>query len=280
MDEKQVTTPRAETPVAPPSVLVALPSGGGSPTSTAISLKWLENFYRECGREITLAYTTLNQMKNWAIVIAGAILSGLSFSAAAGDYPNRTMFVGVVIAFVFTLRFFIRAILCYINLTRWNVIQNGILTLMLWRDDQKTPAQDEPQLAKVEALIRDLYFSWHSPVNRSTQIAANLKLGFSLLFGLCLFFLVWGGSTLATDHLVQGLLVFAVGSTLVEFSDFFTSRFFDTKEAYEKRRTKPKAVFPTPQTRSGYMVGWVLVLVLSLFISFRVGVVAWVRTLT
>src|SRR6266550_7335479 len=89
-------------------------------TPDPISLKWLENLYKESGREITLAYTTLNQMKNWAIVIAGAILSGLALGSAAGTYPSKPMFVGVVIAFAFTLRFFIRAILCYINLSRWN----------------------------------------------------------------------------------------------------------------------------------------------------------------
>src|SRR5712692_7160109 len=37
--------------------------------------KWVENFYKECGRETTLAYTTLNQMKNWAMVIAAAFIS-------------------------------------------------------------------------------------------------------------------------------------------------------------------------------------------------------------
>ncbi len=39
---------------------------------------WLHDFYKECGREATLAYTTLNQMKNWAMVIAAAALSGLT----------------------------------------------------------------------------------------------------------------------------------------------------------------------------------------------------------
>lgn len=52
--------------------------------------KWIENFYKECGREVTLAYTTLNQMKNWAIVIAGALLSGFAFgtSAITGSMQN------------------------------------------------------------------------------------------------------------------------------------------------------------------------------------------------
>src|SRR5437899_12327207 len=93
----------------------------------ALDDAWLRDFYKECGREITLAYTTLNQMKNWAMVIAGAVLSGLAFGSAAGTYPTKPMFIGVVIAFAFTLRFFIRAILCYINLSRWNTLQRETL---------------------------------------------------------------------------------------------------------------------------------------------------------
>src|SRR5690242_13218613 len=111
-----------------------VPSAPAAPP-IVMSFKWAENLYKECGREITLAYTTLNQMKNWAMVIAGAILSGLAFGSAAGSYPNKPMIVGVVIAFAFTLRFFIRAILCYINLSRWNTLQRETLKVLIWTND-------------------------------------------------------------------------------------------------------------------------------------------------
>lgn len=264
-------------PPAPvPQPIISAPPAPVLPPGGPISLKWVENLYKESGREITLAYTTLNQMKNWAIVIAGAILSGLAFGSAAGNYPSRSMFVGVVIAFAFTLRFFIRAILCYINLSRWNSLQRDILHMMLSTNDAQSPPQvDAGQVAKVSQLIEDLYFNWRSPIARANQVASNLKLGFSLLFALCLFFLVWGAVTLAGDHLVQGLLVFALGSTIVEFRDFFTSPFFDTKEAYDKRKKKAEGVFPRPRSEAAYIWSWVTVLVLSLLVSFRDPILRW-----
>jgi len=139
--------------VIPPTPVAAPPD--------AISFKWVENFYKECGREITLAYTTLNQMKNWAMVIAGAVLSGLAFGSAAGTYPTKPMFIGVVIAFAFTLRFFIRAILCYINLSRWNTLQRETLEAMIWTNDpllSATPPPPNPsQFKKLAESIRNLF---------------------------------------------------------------------------------------------------------------------------
>src|SRR5437667_1333397 len=100
-------------------------STGSLPASEPLCDSWLHDFYKECGREVTLAYTTLNQMKNWAMIVAAAAISGLSFGTSGRHYPNPVMFVGVVIVYVFILRFFVRAILCYINLTRWNKLQSG-----------------------------------------------------------------------------------------------------------------------------------------------------------
>src|SRR6266566_2320605 len=144
-----------------------VPTAVATPVPGPISLKWVENLYNECGREITLAYTTLNQMKNWAIVIAGAILSGLAFGSAAGTYPNKPMIVGVVVAFAFTLRFFIRAILCYINLTRWNTLQRETLKVMVWVNDpppNAAPQLNAGDLVKLQEAIDNLYFDWHSPI--------------------------------------------------------------------------------------------------------------------
>ena len=61
---------------------------------------WLHDFYKECGREATLAYTTLNQMKNWAMVIAAAALSGLPFGSKSSEYPTPIMFAGSVIVYL------------------------------------------------------------------------------------------------------------------------------------------------------------------------------------
>src|SRR2546422_4438514 len=128
-------------------------------SSPPIDLDWLETFYKECGREVTLAYTTLNQMKNFAMIIAGAVLSGVSFGAGAQNYPSGPMFVGVVIAYAITLRFFVRAILCYINLIRWNRLQSKIVNFMLLAKPkmQDPSAQMNSAYAELRGLIQSLY---------------------------------------------------------------------------------------------------------------------------
>src|SRR5574341_1741574 len=70
------------------------PSPASTPPTDRFDQKWLEAFYKECGREVTLAYTTLNQMKNWAMIVVAAAISGLSFGTASDTYPNVPMFVG------------------------------------------------------------------------------------------------------------------------------------------------------------------------------------------
>jgi len=58
------------------------------------------------------------------MVVAAAAISGLSFSSSAQQNQYQTsMFVGTVVVYVFVLRFYIRAILCYTNLLKWNKLQ-------------------------------------------------------------------------------------------------------------------------------------------------------------
>jgi hypothetical protein len=248
------------------------------PPSTAIDSEWLSHFYKECGREVTLAYSTLNQMKNWAMIIAGAVISGVSFAQGSLNYPNESMFIGIIIAFAFTLRFFVRAILCYINLIRWNSLQSSIVRMKLGSLAPESAATETP--GQLIELIQDLYFDWRSPIGRKGQILANLKLGFSLLFFLLLFFLIWGAVALWQNHLVQGLCAFILGYTLVELYDFMTNAYFDTKEASEKssaRRKRMSTIFPIPVVTWGYFVLWSVFLLLSLLVAFRDQVAAFFR---
>ena len=273
----------AESLEATPGLAADKTTPAGKIERTAIDPKWLEHFYGECGREVTLAYTTLNQMKNWAMIIAGAVLSGLSFGAASGKYPTETMFIGVVIAYAFTLRFFVRAILCYINLVRWNTLQAKTVKLMLTGGGMGgTITTQDPTYVELVEAIENLYFKWHSPIDRKRQVLANLKLGFSLLLALSLYFLLWGAFALWNIDLVQGLLVFAVGNMLVEIKDFFSSSYFDTKEAYENavtRRKKTARPFPIPESPAAYLITWIAVLLASLLVSFRVKIFEVLTTL-
>lgn len=225
--------------------------------------KWIEHFYKECGREVTLAYTTLNQMKNWAIVIAGALLSGFAFGTSAitgsiQQFPNRLTFAGTTLVFLFVLRFFVRAILCYINLLRWNRLQTECVETYLLPRTKDTGRTRDKAEAQLQEAIRVFYFGWASPINRTAQLLSNLKLGFGLIFALVLFFLVWGGVTLWSDQFVKALTVFTVGATFIEAVDFFQSPYFDDPEARKRREGKKQLVniFPVPRSHHNYAIWW------------------------
>ena len=257
------------------------PRRHASPAPERFDQKWLEAFYRECGREVTLAYTTLNQMKNWAMIVVAAAISGLSFGTTAGTYPNVSMFVGTVIVYTFVLRFYVRAILCYINLGRWNRLQADCVALTLVQGSpgpgERAKTRTELE-ARLQEDIENYYHGWLSVYDRKRQVFSNLKLGFALLLGLPTFFLVWGAVALWANPIVRGLTVFALGDTLVELNDFLRSGFFDDLKAHERRKARGKVheIFPVPMSRSGFLVTWVVVILLSVVVAAWPKLLTWV----
>lgn len=259
-----------ETPDNPEN---AIPFTNSNPTQEFE--EWLPRFYSECGREVTLAYTTLNQMKNWAMVIVGAFISAIvaftksSSGTDLGPIINVEIMVGAVLAYVLSLRFFVRAILCYINLIRWNKLQSDIISYRLISKTEYGGSTADEQNTSLTTLNNDIiefYHNWASPIDRKTQIISNLKLGFALILALPLFFVILGISQLWSDYLVRGFAVFALGNTLLELNEFFHSSFFDTPEKRAKRKTKKEKlsrIFPIPTLRIGYLLLWIVNIIIS-----------------
>ena len=243
------------------------PSTASTPPTDRFDAKWLEAFYKECGREVTLAYTTLNQMKNWAMIVVAAAISGLSFGTAADKYPNVPMFVGTVVVYTFVLRFYLRAILCYINLGRWNRLQHDCVSLVL-----AAPGSERHRLeAELAASIDTYYHQWRSVYSRQTQLISNLKLGFALFLALPLFFMIWGALSLWPSTTVQGLAFFAIGDTAVEFNDFLKSGYFDNPQAHQRKASKkaPQQLFPAPESALMFVGLWMSVIVGTILVVFR-----------
>jgi hypothetical protein len=260
---------------------------GQKPTEAADFEKWLEHFYKECGREATLAYTTLNQMKNWAVLIVGAIVSAVvamqrsNRSAETNDIP---IYFAAVIAYVFTLRFFVRAILCYINLVRWNNLQEAMVALKIVHPSPKRgkPSKTTPELkADLLKKIDDLYFKWRAPsrLTRPAQLFANLKLGFGLLLALAIFVAIAVGiDVIPASRLALGITVFALCYTLIEALDFLASGYFDTPERAAIKLER-HSVFPTPITGPRYVVLLILAVVVSSAVSLWPQIVTFLRSI-
>jgi hypothetical protein len=242
--------------------------------------EWFLEFYKECGREITLAYTTLNQMQNWAIVILGISISAVvalcpPSTSVSNNIPfsiTMPIFIVATITFAFILRFFIRAILCYINLTRWNTLQSDLLKLNML---SPTPRPEELPLNQDQlktTLLSDIdvyYYFWKSPIDRKTQILSNLQLGFALIIFLPLLFVILGAINLWGSSFARGLTIFTIGNVLVEGYDFVNSPFFDNPSRFSKRKsTKKGQVFPIPNSKGIYLILWIVNIAISTIVVF------------
>jgi hypothetical protein len=234
---------------------------------------WLRDFYKECGRELTLAYTTLNQVKNWTLFVQGSIIASVaSFSRPLTASPGEPMgpqvafpvVIGSLLAYVLTLRFFVRAIHCAINLSRWNVLQSDIVQFKLAarvRGDGTVLSMQAIE-RRLRSDIQNYYHRWLSPVSRPSQIASNFRLGFGPLMALQALLIVWG-ATVTWDHtIIRALVAFAVGATLIQSYDFWISCDFDTPDDADARRIKKH-----PPTSLAYTVQWVALLAISVVIA-------------
>ena len=253
------------------------PNGGGG--AGTLNDDWLRDFYKECGREITLAYTTLNQMKNWAIVVQAAIVAAtVSFvrSSAVGasaNYDSRiwtAIVVGAVFSHLFTVRFFVRAITCYNNLLRWNTLQSSIVASRL--SSPGVVSED-----KLHENIQNYYHSWRAPISRTQQVSSNLKLGFGLLIVVPVTIVAVGAFSLWSHALVRGLVVAAIVLTGWELYDFAQGPLFDDVNATRRKGTG--SVFPGPSGDRKYLIGWLLAAAGGLFAACWSNLLDFIRRL-
>jgi hypothetical protein len=243
------------------------PAPGGTSTSGNFNQEsdnWLHDFYKECGREITLAYTTLNQMKNWAMLVLVPLLA-LVMNGHNGASPGGIAEVlGAALSYMISLRFLARAIHCYNNFIRWNKLQAAIMRVKLLPDPTQEPGTASAQL---EHAIIEFYYKWRSPIPRPEQIASNLKLGFGLLIVLPFGLLVRAGYVHWTDPRVKGVLLFAGLGTVIEVVDFLRSPGFDVP-LVAARRQLPAQTFPAASANVTYVALWLANLAISIAVAY------------
>lgn len=228
---------------------------------------WIKEFYKECGREVTLAYTTLNQMKNWAIVVSAAIAAAIasilkSSPESTVETTAHLVLVGAVLAYLFTVRFFVRAMLCYVNLLKWNVLQRKIIALKLQpssKDSDKSSEYFEKELA---TSIENYYYRWLSPDGRWALVTSNLKLGFGLLLAIPILLIVWGSMQSWENCYTRAAIVLAAGATAIELYEFLSPGFLDTAAARKRRTSYNEQPAPGATGKSVTVVLWLALLVL------------------
>jgi hypothetical protein len=259
---------------------------GGCDPTYIYSIKdpdFIKEFYKECGREVTLAYTTLNQMKNWAIVVTAALMGAFASFWRRGQDGALTEDVTLValvaasLSLLFNLRFFIRASICYVNMLRWNRLQNAIASFKMGTSRKKAISESE--------LIDEIdtyYHRWASPVGRFEQVSSNLKLGFGLLLAIPTLVVVVCGINSVGDPMAMAVCSFVISGFLIECYEFSTTRFLDVSEKLDKkdrkrarkeeldgsRRKGRGGVFPGSSSSLLVFLMWFFSVVLSIFVYF------------
>jgi len=157
--------------------------------------------------------STLHTINNWSVTLILGLLTAL---AIIRNFPNVISYALLIVGTSLVLRFFVRSMLAYTNLERFNQLQAAAL---------KALQSDDTELLN-ERLAR-LYHRWACPVSRSRLIWSVAKLGgFTYLFAALLAVTVGAGLMLREAWQAQLLSVFGSAILAGEAFLFFNSPYF------------------------------------------------------
>jgi len=162
----------------------------------SINRSWIENFYTECGREVSLAYNVLNHTNTWGITLTSAVvllafLSSIETKSGVLSlhYPTLIHLYIVIICWVIMCRFFVRSCLAYTNMHRWNTLISATSKVLSLDDDHPDlPVYQNNFIKKVKAY----YYDWNSPIPQWKIIWNNLKLMYLWFFLILFALIIWG----------------------------------------------------------------------------------------
>lgn len=183
---------------------------------------WIQEFYKECGREVTLAYNTVNQTNTWGVTLTGIVLASGLMGAARIDtatgaitftYPNTLVWFYVIAAWVIMIRFFVRSALGVANMWRWNELIFASAKVLSLGDSNPSLGVFQRNLAK---KAKAYYFDWKIPRTQWQIVWNNLVLMYIwFLLGILALF-IWGVIGLNRDVAYYAGLVIFFGTTLFE----------------------------------------------------------------
>ena len=158
---------------------------------------WLEKFYTECGREVSLAYNVLNHTNTWGVTLITVFLGTIFVSAIeiknsefVLHYPTTIHWFLVIGAWIALMRFFVRSALGLANMYRWNeLIYASSKVLALEQDNLALPVYIRNFSKKIYTYY---YYCFKSPKPRYQIIWHNLKLMYLWFFIAIFALFVWG----------------------------------------------------------------------------------------
>lgn len=190
---------------------------------------WINTFYTECGREVSLAYDVLNQTTNWGVTLTAAVL-GASFISAlqltpSGEleffYPTTFHWFYAIVAWIVMTRFFVRSCIALVNMYRWNTLIYATSKVLSLSDENPEATVYKRNLAR---KIKAYFYDWYSPIPRKKVVWNSLKLMYIWFFFILLFLIVWGAIEIDKDWMFWAGIAALIISTGLETCWFFRWR--------------------------------------------------------
>ncbi len=207
--------------------------------------KWLEIFYKECGREVSLAYNVLNHSNSWGVTLATAALATGVLGSGKFEsgkfilfYPTVVHWFFVILAWIIMFRFFIRSALGLANMYRWNeLISATSKVLSLPEDHPYAPILNKNCAKKIDAY----FYEWRSPRKKKYIVWRNLKLMYFWFFLIILTLFLWGLIKLEKD------LFYWLGVAIFLFATIIEVTWFNSWHGFQYKKLE---LDEEPSTRS------------------------------
>lgn len=194
--------------------------------------RFIDTYYRECGREVTLAYTVLNQTNTWAITLFVALVGAAASQLVLVDKdasafrilsPSHPQWLMAIVCWGAMLRFFQRSNLALANMYRWNALMGTAMQFSILPDNAKKELRAQLSADLVEK-IQELHVEFKAPLPLMTIVVNNLKLMYGVPFVLLAVSIVLGLVALSHNRLYwmgAVLLVMWTGWEFFLFRDLF-----------------------------------------------------------
>jgi hypothetical protein len=205
-------------PNKPPNML--------SPRRGRLSEAWLNRFYTEVGREVTLARESQRETHNWVITLTvGSVAAVWAMGGGTFNYPTESSLIVVLVMLPLVFRFFVRACLEYQIFNRWVFIRDALNAYFFARDLK--PDLSRPAMASLIEQIRLYYFQWRQPRSNGKMIWDNLILAYGWPILLLLLLILLGALLQPRTKLISYTLLAVIPWTVFELWNFY--RYFHNK---------------------------------------------------
>lgn len=258
-----------------------------------INRSWVQQFYQECGREVSLAYNVFNHTNSWGLTLTTGIVAVVfitaidtSGSQVTFQYPNIAYWFAIIVAWIIMIRFYVRSCLALVNMYRWNTLIYASSKILSLPEGHANLSVFERNFIK---KVKAYFYEWRSPIPRRKLVRECFRLIYIWFFIILIGLIIWGAIALYDGQMlwIGGILLFLLPTAWETYS-FLTYRGFKFKSldledepditnlwlgTEEKARPAEKT---GEQTRNGFFRKYVVSQALTFFVFGLLSILAFI----